>query len=229
MATERQSPDTILIMTELTGVVSDIQDDPDNPDGNWLAATGNNTNTDVRTSFPTPTGNPTVGTDLQEFRILVRQYDEGQSGTPDARIELWENGILIRAGSDTAVPQGGIVLSFTWNANELATPDGSLVECKVVGTKTGGSPAKRNTVEVGAVEWNVAYESVPPEVAAGRIAVEQYWTDHEALYNGGWYPGISEDHTPLLNTLLAALAAQGFNTLAEFWVASNAVGDGWPQ
>lgn len=152
MTEERQSPDSILELTELTGVVENIQDDPDNPDGSWLVATGNNANTNVRTSFPTPTGNPTVGVDLQEFRALVKQYDEGQTGTPEARIELWENGGLIRAGSNIDVPQGGVVLSFTWNANELGTTDGSLVECKVVGIKVGGAPSKRNTVDVGAVE-----------------------------------------------------------------------------
>lgn len=157
MSTERLAPDAILELVELSGVVGDIQDDPDSPDGNWLVASGNNVNTAVRVSFDTPTGDPTVGVDLQEFRALVRQYDEGQIGTPNARIELWEDGVLIRAGSDTPVPDGGIVLSLPWNANEIATGDGSLVECKVVGTKAGGGPSTRNTVEVGAIEWNVDY------------------------------------------------------------------------
>lgn len=136
MTNERKSPDgETFTLLELSGAYTDVDDDPDSPDGNWLIASGNNVNTEVLASFPTPTGNPTVGADLQEFRALVRQFDEGQSGTPTARIELWENGGLIRAGSDTPVPDGGVVLSLTWNANELANPDGSLVECKVIGTK----------------------------------------------------------------------------------------------
>lgn len=65
------------------------------------------------------------------------------------------------------------------------------------------------------------------KVKQGRKAVEEYRTAHTALYSGGWYPGISEAHTPLLNTLLAALAAQGFGSLQEFWFASYAVGDDW--
>lgn len=97
--TERQSPDAVLSSSGLTGGVTDIDDDPDVPDGNWMVATGNNTHTSVRTSFPTPTGNPTVGADLQEFKIWVRQYDENQAGTPDVRIDLWENGVLVRAGT----------------------------------------------------------------------------------------------------------------------------------
>ena len=136
MVSERQSPDgTTFTLVELTGAYTTVDDDPDSPDGEWLIASGNNVNTSVLASFPTPTGTPTVGADLQEFRVLVRQFDEGQTGTPQARIELWENGALVRAGTDTDVTVGGVVLSFTWNANELATADGSLVECKVVGTK----------------------------------------------------------------------------------------------
>ncbi len=157
MASERQAPDAILAQTNLSGVVGDIQDDPDSPDANWLTAPGNNVNTDVRVSFPTPTGSPDVGADLQEFRAEVREFDTGQTGTPKARIELWENGSLVRAGSDTNVSGTSQVIAFTWNANELGTADGSLVECKVVGTKSGGSPSSRNTVEVGAVEWNVTF------------------------------------------------------------------------
>lgn len=42
MATERQSPDAILELTNLSGVVGDIQDDPDNPNGNWLTYITNN-------------------------------------------------------------------------------------------------------------------------------------------------------------------------------------------
>jgi hypothetical protein len=144
-------------LTALTGAYTDVDDDPDSPDSSWLLADNNNVNTAVLGSFSTPTGSPTVGADLQEFRALVRQFDEAQAGTPEARIELWENGVLVRAGSDTSVPDGGVVLSFTWNANELGTSDGSLVECNVIGTKAGGSPSSRNTVEVGAFEWNVDY------------------------------------------------------------------------
>lgn len=157
--TETQRPDGIQSQSGFNPACTagDLDDDPDSPDANWCVADGNNTDNQVNVTFPTPTGNPTVGADLQEFRVLVRQYDEGQTGTPQARVELWENGALVRAGSDTDVTTGGVVLSFTWNANEIGTADGSLVECNVVGTKSGGSPTARNSVDVGAVEWNVTY------------------------------------------------------------------------
>ena len=169
-ATERQGPDaeittaTTALIGDTSGACDsnnckpDVDDDPDSPDGNWTVATGNNVNTALRCSFGTPTGDPTVGAGLQEFRAQVRQYDGGQGGTPQARVELWESGALVRAGSDTNITSDtGQVLSFTWNANELATADGSAVEIKVVGTKSGGSPGNRNTVDVGAVEWNIDY------------------------------------------------------------------------
>ncbi len=160
MATERQSPDAILAQTSLSGVVSDIQDDPDAPDANWLIASNNNTNVSVRTSFPSPTGDPSVGADLQEFRFQVRRTAGSGTVDPTARAELWENGVLVRAGGEnTVTSDSGQVFAFIWNADELATVDGSLVELKVVGTKSGGAPAKRSAVDVGAVEWNVDFVS----------------------------------------------------------------------
>ena len=160
MTSERLAPDAILVQTNLTGTVADIDDDPDAPDANWLTASGNNANTDVRGSFPSPTGSPTVGADLQAFRVQVRQFDTGQTGTPTARIELWENGALVRAGPAVDVTGAGQVIAFTWNASEIATADGSLVECKVIGAKSGGPPGARNAVEIGAVEWNAEVSAV---------------------------------------------------------------------
>lgn len=156
MATERQAPDAELSCSGLaTCDVTEHDADPDS-DSTCIVASGNNTNTEYGVDFPTPSGNPTVGADLQEFRAGVEEFDSGQTGTPDARIELWENGGLVRAGSDTPVSSYA-VLSFTWNANELGTADGSLVQCKVIGTKSGGGPGARNTVNIGQIEWNVDY------------------------------------------------------------------------
>lgn len=154
MAKARTAPDAILAITNLSpNTLSYITDDPDSPDANWLVASGNNVATDVRVSFPTPSGTLSSVANTQEFRALVRQFNEAQSGTPTARVELWESGTLVRAGTDTSVPVGGLVLSFTWSASEIISA--ANVECKVVGTQTGGSPSARNTVDVGAIEWNV--------------------------------------------------------------------------
>ena len=70
------------------------------------------------------------------------------------------------------------------------------------------------------------------ETLAGREAVDTYRTDHAQLYLGGWYQGISEDHTPLLQTMVNALEGLGFTSeeiefepkkteiLAKFWADS---------
>jgi len=158
MATETKPPTSVLASTEIgSGTIADIDEDPDSPDANWMVATGNNVDTDVRVDFDTPTDTLTVGADLQEFKSHVRQFDEGQSGTPQVRMELWEAGVLVRAGSDENVTTGGHTLSFTWNANELSAGSGADVECKIIGTKSGGAPGARNAVDYGAVEWNVDY------------------------------------------------------------------------
>ncbi|KKM92046.1 hypothetical protein LCGC14_1222340 [marine sediment metagenome] len=59
------------------------------------------------------------------------------------------------------------------------------------------------------------------QVSAGRKAVEAYRTAHSQLHAGGWYKGISDDHTPLLNTMLAEFKRQGFNSLDEFFDTSE--------
>ena len=165
MATETLRPNGELSDSGLVAnSETDHDEDPDSVSVT-IAATGNNTNTEWGGDFPTPTGNPTVGADLQEFRAGVEEFDSGQTGIPQARIELWENGTLVRAGTNTNV-EAYAVLSFTWNASEIATADGSLVQCKVIGTKTGGAPGARNTVNIGHIEWNVDYT----EAGAGSPA-----------------------------------------------------------
>lgn len=63
-------PDAILVQTALTGAVTDIDEDPDNPDVNWLVGTA--AASELRVSFPAPTNTPVTGAGLQEFRIRLR-------------------------------------------------------------------------------------------------------------------------------------------------------------
>ena len=158
--TERQSPDAIVTQTNLTGTITNIQDDPDSPDGNWWTA-GVNVSTIAHISFPTPTGNPTTGAGLQEFRILLRKTATNNGKTDDTyTIHLYEDGVLrqstIASGGNT--PTGGVVVSATWDAANLTSADGSGVEVYISTTpEAGGAPTSRGSIEVGAVEWNVDY------------------------------------------------------------------------
>ena len=70
-------------------------------------------------------------------------------------------------------------------------------------------------------------------VLSARLAVDAYREAHRQLHAGGWYEGISEDHTPLLEKLVADLDKLGFTSvevnfepkkteiLAGFWADSD--------
>lgn len=164
---ETLAPDVLLTQTNLSGVIGDIDEDPDSPGADWLTYVANNVDTVCRVSFPTPTGNPTQGVDLQEFKIWVRK--QNGTGTPTVSISLYENGVSVAEilAATNVTNSSGELFSATWNSNLLGTADGSVVECYIYGTATGGAPASRCTVEVGAVEWNVEYSAgaVAPTVA----------------------------------------------------------------
>lgn len=65
---EQLFPDAILTATNIAGAVTDIDEDPDSPDANWMVGSGAVV---LRVSFPTPAANLKPG-HLQEFRIRVR-------------------------------------------------------------------------------------------------------------------------------------------------------------
>ncbi|MCH8165233.1 MAG: CotH kinase family protein [Planctomycetes bacterium] len=153
---ERLPLDTVLDSLNLTGAtVANLDDDPDAAGTDWATATTNNVNTVVHAAFPNPSGLLVDGFGLQEFRASVRKNAASGAGTPTARIELRQNGQLVRAGPNidvTARSASQQVISLTWDATEILVA--AAVECKVIGTKSGGSPANRASVDIGAVEWN---------------------------------------------------------------------------
>ena len=65
------------------------------------------------------------------------------------------------------------------------------------------------------------------KILAGRKVVDAYRTAHTKLYEKGWHNGVPEEHTPLLNVMLEAVKGLGFNTIQEFFDASNSLEDGW--
>ena len=174
MSTETQRPTSEL---SDVGLVAnnhlDHNHDPDS-DSTTVNATDNNVNTEWGANFDAPTGPLTIGAGLQEFRAGVEEFDSGQSGTPQARIELWESGALVRTGNYVDV-RVFTVLSFTWDADELLIGGGAPIQMKVRGSKTGGKPSKRNTIRTGGLEWNVNYTIIDsPTVIAPSIAAHYY-------------------------------------------------------
>lgn len=148
--------------------IADIDDDPDSPDGNWMTWDGNG-NTDLRCGFDTPTGNPTGGADVQEFRILVRKTSSG-GNDPVYDVELWDNAAGVPVLAQTLVTGAtltdsdldpGTVISHTFDHDNVAAIDGSDCELRVVQTSGGtGNPGSRRGLEVGAAEWIVEYSAV---------------------------------------------------------------------
>ena len=65
------------------------------------------------------------------------------------------------SGRAAMVTGAGQVISFPWDASELTTADGSRVECRIVGTRSFGAVSTRNTVDIGAIEWNVSLGADP--------------------------------------------------------------------
>lgn len=158
MATESKYPDgTVFALTNLTGAYTDVDDDPDSPDANWLSATSDSTNSIVRASFPSPTGDLTSGAGLQEFRVLYRNSPTGKTAD-QLDIYLYENGAQV--GSvllSQPNPADNTVYSATWNAGDLSDISGVDVEIYIVTTADTSPPTQVATGEVGAIEWNVTY------------------------------------------------------------------------
>ncbi|MEE8519568.1 MAG: DUF6531 domain-containing protein [Dehalococcoidia bacterium] len=161
---QRLPLDVVVSSTNLSGAtVANLDDDPDAPDANWATAT-TVADTSIQAGFPTPPNDPTPGADLQEFRVLLRKDATG-GNDPTYDIELWETGggapLATLVSGATLSSDTGEVVSVTWNASLLGASDGSAVELRIVGHRSGGNPTKRRTVEVGAIEWNVDFQGVP--------------------------------------------------------------------
>ncbi len=159
---EQELLDAVVSSVNLTGAtVANLEDDPDSPDANWATAT-TVADTELRAGFPTPAAAPATGADLQQFRVLLRKNATG-GGDPTYDIELWETGggaaLATLISGATLTSDTGEVVSATWDASLLGTADGSAVELRVVGIRSGGSPSNRRTVEIGAAEWNAKLDA----------------------------------------------------------------------
>lgn len=151
MPTTTLLPDELVASTNLSGSLADIDEDPDTPDGAWMVATANNVNTEARVGFPTPPGPPAR---TQTFKAWVRK-NSANSGSPTARIDLYENGSLAASGSGATVTSTtGQLVTQTFSVS-LSDPSGAGVQAVFVGTSVGGSPSVRNSVDLGAINWDV--------------------------------------------------------------------------
>ncbi len=126
------------------------------------AAIDGKADTELRVGFADPWALLQTGPDVQEFRVLLRK-DAAGGNDPTYDLELWETGgatpLATLVSGATLSSDTGVVVSATWDASLLATADGSAVELRVVGHRSGGQQSKRRTVEVGAAEWNAKLQT----------------------------------------------------------------------
>lgn len=151
-------PDGIITQTNLSGAIGDLDDDPDDPDGNWwtIVADGD---TVAHVSVGTPSRPLLAGADLQEIRVLVRKNAAG-GADPDVQVHLYESGNGGNPLASTSVvsvtSETGQVVSLTFDRTLLTDATGADLEVRVEGTANGGGPNERS-VEVGAIEFNPGF------------------------------------------------------------------------
>ncbi len=72
MASERLTVDNLATLTNLSGAITDIDDDPDSPDGLWITSDGGGA-AELIGDFENSSRTLKVGANLQEFRVLIRR------------------------------------------------------------------------------------------------------------------------------------------------------------
>ena len=127
-------------------------------DTSYVLASNNNTSTNIRVGFDTPTG-PLTAAATQTITVIARQFDEGQTGTPTVTLEVWEVGGGAAIASTTAanVLAGDNTYTISFTDEDTLDNTGTNLELIIVGTKSGGSPSTRNTVNLDFVKWDVDY------------------------------------------------------------------------
>lgn len=163
MPSYRLAPDAILVQTNLVGVVTVIQDDPDSPDALWMTASSTSTPSDLRVSFPTPTEGVPDG--QQELRFRVRKV--GGTNTPVVTVEVYDGATLV--ASTTANVTTSQVISLPWTG----TGNGTSIEARVFSNTQGGKASVKSSIEVGAIEWNALTAA---QVISGSATITQTHT-----------------------------------------------------
>ena len=152
-STERVSPSSISVQTNLSGAVAAIQDDPDSPDASWLTATSVTSATELRAGFVSPVGTLSGS---QNFRLRIRKT--AGSANPTVTAQLYQAGTLRKTlQSGVAITSTtGVVLQGDWLPSDLVATTGSDVEIRIVSvpgasTANGATPAYAATGQAGAV------------------------------------------------------------------------------
>jgi hypothetical protein len=170
MTTQILTPDAIVSSSLVSGATTS---NLAAQDANWVTATANNVNSEVRVSFDTPTLPPDIGANLQTITVQARK--QGGSGTPSFVIELYETGgssPLASSASQNVSSTSGATYTLTWNASLLGTASGSNVEVRVITSSVGGNPSTRASIDYGYIAWTASYtpDTTAPTITSTNTA-----------------------------------------------------------
>lgn len=143
-------PLSTLSRANLVGTVSAIQDNPTNPDANWLTQ-GTMANTFVTVNFQARAEDVK---ETQTVEVLVRKSSSGGQN-PTAVVLLLEGATVLATlvPSITVASEVGVLLSGTFDAGLLTDKTGANLRIQVDGTRSGGNTNNQRTVQVGAIRW----------------------------------------------------------------------------
>lgn len=115
----RIAPTSIIASTNITGVITDIDEDPYTPDGAYATANADSI-TKIRVGFPSTGATLRSGSKMQVFRAALRLSSHNLNPTL-VTVNLWRNSVLVASNLD-----GGIWLTNTNNAIMVAYWDTTL-------------------------------------------------------------------------------------------------------
>lgn len=159
MATELLLPDAVITATNLTANIANLDEGVGSFDGVYATTQRSNANTLLILSFPTPSGDLTLGAGLQTFRARVRK-NAGGGVNPSVRLEVRENGVLRANSTNTTVTSTtGVNITFTWDASVLNLQTGVDVEIGIAQQSggSGGNPNNRRWIETDTADWTADY------------------------------------------------------------------------
>jgi len=179
MATEMLSPDQIISHSGFSGAPSEVL-----INGTWITAADNNTDITLDAGWPLPLASLTIGANLQSINVIARKSASSGTGTPTLTIEVWETGggaSLASLSPQNITSTTGQTVTITFDAAMLSNVSGADLEIRVQGLKSGGSPAKRSSVDIDGLEWAADYQTT----SSHNLTSDQIHTPVAALATYG--------------------------------------------
>lgn len=145
---EALGPDGSPVKAGYSGDHTDVDDDPEDPDGSYMETT-TDASRSARFDFPTPASAPVTGDGLQLFQVLVTAPAEGST---DVELRILDNGAQFGIMDGISVAAGTTVLyHYYWDAADLTQADGSTCQMQVV---LAGGQTTDGDSRIEAVRWH---------------------------------------------------------------------------